>query len=811
MTEHVRERAAEQVLYLEAYSSGVNTAAAAQIEWVLPFSFYTYVGSWWNCLWRQKLHEVEPWHPIDTLVLLRLQAFQWSHGWEKEISLELLQKAVGVKAAVELLHMAQPTQHGTAHSPFPDNCRKIKSLSGNIWATAPTANGSRPATVFADFPASSEYQNRYYLNDMRWTVAVSGTETEKPQEKTTKSVRGMSEPGIPLVISGQNEQANWSLAVADVDTEDLYYEEFREVSADSSRSGSESNGIVCGGDATPCTEIEIKAQGRWQPAKTRVEHITVAPTTPKEKEGPYSVPHLVVTSSHGPVVGNLTVSKISIFSFSSTRGESSKSIVKLYANASICSQALRQPSDIHWLLNLATAENSVDFAIAADAYKPASMHLVFSSAAGIGHVVTGAPVRRVGTHMGNVPVSGSTGEYDWLDEEEVVATSTTTTSGSEKCTRRKADIFTSKEGSIIALEDKLASNDHALDVIYGWVNAPHNIFRALALQFDLLSATALQLTELILAAPSLSESKISQEADEETRRKLTQITTILRKFDGRYDFHSIAPPLLEAVLEDLSDSLLGEASHLVGLLRGAPFAPVSRDTGQVSLLVGRKWMALLLNPLNATMTSTTAAAEADAASNTWSLPVEKIDSLVYTAVLKAQSWAEAELGINKNYKNTHWKWGHVHRTTGRHPATYHTIINSIMSMPATERRGASDTLETTATGYDLDATTGGNIMEHTRDTSSFYLRGYQPAVQFIASHGGIDSFTNRSLGTIMMAGIAVGQSEHIGSTFGNRKREVNRFSPLHTPTFLPGITTSSPSSSSDASASSTETDAKEGL
>jgi len=751
--------ATKQILYLEAYSAGVNAAATAHNSWILPLSFYTYVGSWWDCLWRQKAQEVETWHPIDTLLLLRLQALQWSHGWEKEIALELLHDAVGVEAAAELLGMDQRTSHDTSDSPLPENCRTIKSLSGNVWVIAGSANGSFPASFQADISAYSEYQNRYYLNSMRWNSRI---------------VRGMSEPGIPLIISGQTDRVSWSVAVADEDTEDLYYEEFREVDSNPSKTsgvGGDGGGLVCGGDATPCVEIEVKSSGHWQPADTRIEHIVVAPTTMKEKNGPYSIPHLVVTTSHGPVIGNLTVNKIAHSSVSGkkTNEFSTKNIVKLYANASLCSQALRQPSDMAWLLHLASAENATDFANAADSYKVASMNLLFASAEEIGHVLTGASVKRVEGHVGNVPVSGSAGDFDWVESKGE--------SNSET-----AHIFTTKKGSILALEEKLTSNDHNLDVIYKWINDPKTLWDRLFLGYDTFSSTALVLTKLILSAPSLSADMIATEPDAETRRKLSQITTILTNFDGKYDGNAIAPPLLEAILENLSSSLLGDVSALVGILRGAPISPLYRDAGQTKLLGTRRWMVSMLSQLNSTLAAT--ATQTGSGSSIWSLPLTKLDSLVYKAVLNAQSWAENELGINKNYKNVYWNWEHLHRTTGKHPASYHTIITSIMSMPALARRGATDTLETTAAGYEVGSTATGNLMEQMQDTSAFYTRGHQQAIRFLGTHGGLDR-TNKTKQAGLMAGMAGGQSEHCGSPWGDRKRSVNLYGSLIPPITLP--------------------------
>jgi len=757
-----------------------------------------------------------------------LQAFQWSHGWEREISLQLLQDAVGLQAATELLNMDRRTSHDTPQTPLPENCHIIKSLSGNVWVTAGSPNGSYAASFQADFPAYGEYQNRYYLNSMRWMVP-SGTGDE-PHSNT---VRGMSEPGILLVLSGQTERVSWGLAVADVDTEDLYYEEFREVNSNFTSTstgtggdggeggdGGDGGGLVCGEGATPCTEIEIKSNGHWRQVQTRIEQITVAPTTIKEKSGPYNVPHLVVTTSHGPVIGNLTVSRIAVSSVASTNiNEFSKNSIKLYANASLCSQALRQPSDMAWLLHLASAENAVDFANAADSYKVASMHLLFASTDEIGHVVTGAPVRRVDKHLGNVPVSGSTGDFDWLQDEgeegeegegekerggEGVISDATSTAIHLK-TKTNTGLFTSKTGAIIALEEKIASNDHNLNVIYKWVNEPDKVWERLFLGYDTLSSTSLVLAQLVLSAPSLSANIISLESDTETRRKLSQLTTILQNFDGKYDENAIAPALLEAILEDLSSSLLGDRSKLVGLLRGAPFAPLYRDAGQAKLLGNRRWMLSMLSQLNSTLAFTTGT---PGGTGTWSLPLKNLDSLVRTAALNAQSWAENELGINKNYKNTHWNWASVHRATGKHPAAYHTIVNSIMSMPALPCRGTTDTLQATPTGYDADSTPYGNLMQQMQDTSSFYLRGHQLAVRFFAMHGGLNR-NNETQATGFMAGIATGQSEHRGSPWGNRKRSVNIYGSLITPVTVTPVASSI--HAAPVSDMHVSTDVKEGL
>ena len=768
--------ALEQVRILEAYSRGVNAVIRDKFPWTASLSFWSYLGSLWKVIRGIKSLDIEPWHPIDTLVLLRLQSFQWSHGWEKEVNMLALQTLVGETAAQELIELVHHSDQTNVEIPG-----VIPVLSGNVWAIneAEQKIGTYSAPIVAsELPAASAHQNRFYINALTWN------DTHR-MDGEAWTVRGASEPGIPLVISGSNSLMSWGLAVADVDTEDLFVETFRSTLSNSTSDNSASH--VCDdNDAGLCLEhLEVMQHGQWMRPEVFVEDILVTPMSYHERE-PYVVKHAVVTTGHGPIVSNLTMSRLAF----AMRSNLTDLQLSQQVNISLCSQALRQPSSIGWLLQLARASNTTHLSEAAHQLKTAAMKLVFAintrdvavpsthddhaskrlidTKTVLGLVQTGAVVRRAVGLNGTVPTPGHNGDTDWQ------------ANSIEDVTPKLELIAPNTVHALFATEKRLLYNSHAMKRLQSLMTNP-TAELVQDLWLDTHSSSAVELCRLILLAPSLQIDQINLISDVEVRKRMFQGVTILSHFNGTYDLASLGAPLFEATIEHLSSALLGRAAPLIAPLRGSTvhIAPTYRGSELTALLHGRQWIMRMLAPLqpNSNLGKTSSASFM---SKTWHRTPSQLDTAIYDAVLRAMTWLDHDIGSNKNYKNQHWQWGYLHRSTGSHPAAYHSVVKALYSAQHIPQAGTVDTLMYSAADYDAAVVAVGNLMEHhLADNSQLYVRGHVPMIRLIMTglKGSIVG-NNVPKSWQLQGSMLHGQSEHRGSPWGKRSNTLLDFASL---------------------------------
>ena len=783
-----RKSAAEQVAILQAYSRGVNAAMkSSKAGHAFSLHFFSYIGSWWTALWGWKSQEVELWHPIDTLVLLRLQGYLWSSGFEQEVTVALMTKAWGPDSTDYLYDIGQPVDA------LPSANTVLRSVSGNVWAAKPTStrgegdNSDRikktDAILVSDIPALCEQQCPWYMNTLHWSETKIDYDSNNKVSKVSRKLSGSSQPGIPLVMHGSTGMASWGLAVSDVDQEDVYIETIRKSLVGEEAANTESTKTERGADAgadagaesgeetraepyriDPLSlNMEILQKEQWHsPVSIRIEQIPVAPTTPGEKET-YFVPHRVIVTTHGPVVGNLTESRVPQ---KFRRSNQNATVESGYNDISLCSQALRQPSDIRWLLSLARAEDASHFAEAATNMKTASLHIVFTMitpspppGAGaewpdmpsIGYTQSGETIKRHIDHYSLKVVTRTDGMFDWIENEK---------NCSDAGSPHKLATVTSSP--VLAVESRLRDR-HApviLKNILSWANEPTETGAAELFE-DIHSPYSLKLRDMILIAPSLAPEAILAIPDLEQRRRLTQGIAILTNFNGNYSSSSVGPVMLEVIAELLMGHFVDKAEPLLRLMRGGPLSPSRRDHGISATLPCSSWLLTLMDPLRNPDIYVPGTEEIPCLYPS----AENIDKFISDSVLKAVLWIESSLGVNKNYRNTKWQWGYIHRSYGPHPARYHSIIHNVLSAPQTSRVGTKETLDGTPTAFS-DIPLGSSLLDEP-ESIGFYTFGYVSAVRLMGHVGGA-----------LKGAIAFGQSEHLGSPWGGGVRTVHDWSPL---------------------------------
>lgn len=133
------------VVNLESYSAGVNmylsAAAKGSYGGSLPieYDFQLGLGS----------YSIEPWEPVHTLAVLRLLAYQWSHGWETQLVEILATKSAHVSAS-SLWFSRRPSASDSGSS--------IPTLGGVSIAVSAEKSASKAALLASSFTASVSKQ-----------------------------------------------------------------------------------------------------------------------------------------------------------------------------------------------------------------------------------------------------------------------------------------------------------------------------------------------------------------------------------------------------------------------------------------------------------------------------------------------------------------------------------------------------------------------------------------------------------------------------------------------------------------------------
>lgn len=200
----------EAVRLLEAYAAGVNAFLGSR-DGFLPPEFLI-LGI-----------EPEPWRPADTLVWLKMMAWNLSGNWSDEIERARLAKRL------------TPAQIGDLWPPYPDD--------------APVALRDMAALIdlkpLSDLARLLPMRHEPGLGSNNWVVDGSRTATGKPllandphlglqapslwylahlDDGTDASI-GATLPGVPVVVLGRNRRIAWGFTNTYPDTQDLYIEE----------------------------------------------------------------------------------------------------------------------------------------------------------------------------------------------------------------------------------------------------------------------------------------------------------------------------------------------------------------------------------------------------------------------------------------------------------------------------------------------------------------------------------------------------------------------------------------------------------
>jgi hypothetical protein len=313
----------EELDLLQAYCKGINQYLEENNA--LPVEFYM------NDL--SDFHgRIDLWKPEDTLMLLRLHAFMTSHGATEEIQRAGLLQLVGFAKTEELvtekvgrqpkypISKTKEENSGnldtSTNSLFAsmlscgktpddkdwtlhlDGLRILPNIGGNTLACPKTKSSPQDTTVMVtDLHDSESRANPFRLFQSSLFVSPNYAQRDAtPGEDDALSgldngadmaISGVSIPGIPLFLAGQNQHTAWSWTISDIDSEDLFIERLRKREDDSgweylhstnptsSQSGGNSDCESNSHNDCSCTAID-KAHGAvWKSVLSRSESFVV--------------------------------------------------------------------------------------------------------------------------------------------------------------------------------------------------------------------------------------------------------------------------------------------------------------------------------------------------------------------------------------------------------------------------------------------------------------------------------------------------------------------------------------------------------
>ena len=203
---------------LEAYSAGVNAFLAAGP--VLPVEFLL-TGA-----------RPEPWSPVDSLVWMKMMAWDLGGNWRSELLRMRLARTLPMARLQEFL----PPFPGDAPVPLPD----LKTLYGSLEKEALrlAIADMEQVLTFAppELPEGAGSNN--------WVVAGSRSASDKPLLANDphlgltapavwyfahlhipgRNLIGATLPGIPIVTLGRNDRIAWGFTNTGPDVQDLYLE-----------------------------------------------------------------------------------------------------------------------------------------------------------------------------------------------------------------------------------------------------------------------------------------------------------------------------------------------------------------------------------------------------------------------------------------------------------------------------------------------------------------------------------------------------------------------------------------------------------
>ena len=344
---------------LEAYAAGVNAFLEGR-RGALPPEFLI-LG-----------YQPEPWTPVDSLVWLKMMAWDLSGNWSDELLRARLLQVLPPERVAQLW----PPYPGDAPVALPDFLAlyedlPLESLAAIAPKPLPPGSGSNNWVLGG---ARTVTGQPLLANDPHLALQTPALWYLARLSAPGLSVAGATLPGLPLVVLGHTDNVAWGFTNTGPDTQDLFVERLR-------------------GDSylTP---------NGWQPLETRREVIRV--------KGQDDVVLNVRETRHGPLISDVSGEAAEVAE-ARDEGEAGTS----YALAFGWTALRTDDRSMDAGLELNRVQNWDEFTTALRNFHAPQQNIVYADTSGnIGfYAPARVPIRRAGN--GLVPVPGWSGEYDW--------------------------------------------------------------------------------------------------------------------------------------------------------------------------------------------------------------------------------------------------------------------------------------------------------------------------------------------------------------------------------------------------------------
>ncbi len=459
---------------LGAYSAGVNARIA---ERRFPVEFFL-LG-----------YRPEPWTPVDSLSWSKMVAWGLSGNWESELLRAELIERLGAQKASELeLEDLQPWPDGM--SSIMQGYLAIDQAEAARLLAGPTLKdgiGSNSWVIAGSRTASGK---PILANDMHLPLTAPSLWYENHLCAGDFEVTGVSFPGVPFVIAGQNRHVAWGFTAGFADIQDLYQERL---------------------ERTPDGKVRYAYCGDWLGAEVRHEQINVRAGKPVTEE--------VVITRHGPIINPL-----------------------------VQTFEIQHPLSLHWtalepertclaLVRMNAARSAGEFHAALADYASPVVNVVYADTQGnIGYDLAGrVPVRKRGD--GRVPVPGWTDEFEWI-----------------RCIPfdEMPHIENPPQGFIVTANNRIAGDDYAYPLGSDYVIADRarrisemiisretiDVDAVRAMQFDQVSHSARRIARAISRLESADP-------------RITEIARLMRDWDGNMAVDSPAAAIHEIFMRQV--------------------------------------------------------------------------------------------------------------------------------------------------------------------------------------------------------------------------------------------------------------------
>lgn len=218
----------DEVAVLTAYTAGVNKYL--EEEGLLNYRAFDYnvmFGSFYDYTER-----IRPWRPEDSLAILRLQAYEWSHGWEQDLfSLMFAGSYPSNEFGVKYFSKRQSSSLNENLSKDDDSTGATTTLVDNSCSSTATSS-----TTDSIAKSKSKHSLHFFPSFSGTAIAVSGSKSASggallaadfyAQTKSSEGLWhvisinspeyaavGASLPGIPYVMMGRNRNIGWAVSL----------------------------------------------------------------------------------------------------------------------------------------------------------------------------------------------------------------------------------------------------------------------------------------------------------------------------------------------------------------------------------------------------------------------------------------------------------------------------------------------------------------------------------------------------------------------------------------------------------------------